>query len=393
VTWSHAALGELCEIVSGATPKTDEPSYWGGDILWTTPKDLSDLETPYLDRPPRTITADGLKSCAANLLPVNSVLLSSRAPIGLVAINRQPVATNQGFKSLVPDRRLLDSKFLYHWLKANTSYLQSLGNGATFKEISKAVVERVEIPLPPLDEQRRIAAILDKADALRHKRKSMLELIDELSTGLFRKTFVQGDEGRWPSTTVSEVALNTRTGPFGSQLLHSEFVDDGIAVLGIDNAVENEFRWTKRRFISEKKYIELKRYTVLPGDVIITIMGTCGRCAVVPENVPAAINTKHLCCITLDRDKCLPEFLKAVFLQHPVVLKQLGVQAKGAVMPGLNMGIIKSLSFPLPPLDVQAAFAQTLSALEDVRSQLRKASSEFEMLFSSLQHRAFSGQL
>nr|WP_249809910.1 restriction endonuclease subunit S [Bradyrhizobium sp. 139] len=221
----------------------------------------------------------------------------------------------------------------------------------------------------------------------------MLELVDELTTGLFRKAFVEGDEGSWPSTTVAEVALNLRTGPFGSQLLHSEFVDNGIAVLGIDNAVENEFRWTQRRFISEKKYAKLKRYTVLPGDVIITIMGTCGRCAVVPANVPTAINTKHLCCITLDRDKCLPEFLKAVFLQHPVVLKQLGVQAKGAVMPGLNMGIIKSLSFPLPPLAVQVVFAQTISALEDIRSRLRKASSEFELLFSSLQHRAFSGHL
>ena len=99
------------------------------------------------------------------------------------------MATNQGFKSLVPDRRRLDSKFLFHWLKSKTSFLQGLGNGATFKEISKAVVERIEIPLPPLDEQQRIAAILDKADALRRTRKRALELLDSLTQSIFLEMF------------------------------------------------------------------------------------------------------------------------------------------------------------------------------------------------------------
>lgn len=164
------ALGECCEIVSGATPKTGVADFWDGDIEWATPAGLSKLPGPFIDHTSRKITAAGLASCAAAILPAGSVLLSSRAPIGHVAINTRPMATNQGFKSLIPKTGILDAKYLYHWLRSHKEYLKSLGNGATFKELSKAVVARVEIPVPPLDEQRRIAAILDQADALRAKR-------------------------------------------------------------------------------------------------------------------------------------------------------------------------------------------------------------------------------
>ncbi|WP_246505097.1 restriction endonuclease subunit S [Microvirga antarctica] len=303
------------------------------------------------------------------------------------------MATNQGFKSLIPHKNKLDSKYLYHWLDANRARIQSLGNGATFKEITKATVSGIVLPLPSLDEQRRIAGILDRADALRQKRKKATDLLDSLTQSIFLEMFEDSAAAAWPRFEVNELASDIRTGPFGSQLLHSEFVGDGIAVLGIDNAVANTFRNAGRRFITEQKYRSLQRYTVRPGDVLITIMGTCGRCAVVPPDFPIAINTKHLCCITLKREKILPEYLHACFLRHPDVLRQLGVQTKGAVMPGLNMGIIKSLVIPVPPLNLQRKLAALFNTIVAHARRTAEAALISDSLFASLQHRAVSGQL
>ena len=183
--WLKTRLGDCCEIVSGATPSTSVPSYWDGEIYWATPKDLSGLQGAYIGATERRITRAGLESCAAEVLMPGSVLFSSRAPIGHVAMNTVPMATNQGFKSFVPTPGQLHSTFLYHWLRRYRSYLESLGNGATFKEVSKSVVARVEIALPPLVEQRRIAEVLDLVEALRAKRRAALKQVNDMRLALF----------------------------------------------------------------------------------------------------------------------------------------------------------------------------------------------------------------
>ena len=395
--WKTVRLGDFCEIVSGGTPSTSEEANWDGEICWATPKDLSDLEGTYIHDTPRKLTKVGLESCSASILPPNSVLFSSRAPIGHVAINTVPMATNQGFKSFIPDPAVVDAKFLYYWLKKNRPYLESIGNGATFKEVSKAVISKVEVSFPPIPEQRRIAAILDQAEFLRIKRRAALAKLDTLAQSIFIEMFGDPEASGWTMGTIEGITDpargSIRTGPFGSQLLHSEFTDEGIAVLGIDNAVANEFRWGDRRFISEVKYQELLRYTVRPGDVLITIMGTCGRCAVVPDNIPTAINTKHLCCITLDRSKCLPDFLHSFFLLHPLARRHLDQTAKGAIMDGLNMGLIKSMPIPLVPLSLQREYQRKVIALRGNQASQRSSLSNLDSLFSSLQHRAFRGEL
>lgn len=293
----------------------------------------------------------------------------------------------------------LDRRYLLYFLRQPemVSYASSRSVGINLPRLSPAVLETFPVPLPPLPEQRRIANILDKADALRAKRRSALTELEALAQSIFIDMFASAASEKWPLATIEDVAAPNagaiRTGPFGSDLLHSEFVDSGVAVLGIDNAVENEFRWAKLRHISPEKYKSLSRYTVHPGDVLITIMGTCGRCAIVPDDVPLAINTKHLCCITLDQSRCLPTFLHSYFLHHPFAQHYLRQTAKGAVMDGLNMGIIRQLPLRLPPLPLQTEFVRRMSVSATIDISHRQSQSELDALFSSLQNRAFRGEL
>ena len=293
-----------------------------------------------------------------------------------------------------PDAKLADVRFLWYQLNDESSWHRS---GTAQPYIKPSDIKARKVYLPPLAEQKRIAEMLDATDALRAKRREALVQLDALLQSTFLDMFGDPVKSGWTMVTVEAVASSQngaiRTGPFGSQLLHSEFVDEGIRVLGIDNAVANEFREGEPRFITAQKYEQLRRYTVRPRDVLITIMGTCGRCAVVPDDICTAINTKHLCCITLDRGRCLPEFMHAYFLGHPIARRYLERSAKGAIMSGLNMRIIKSLPIPAAPLDLQHRFAAIVQSVERQKANQRAHLAELDTLFASLQSRAFRGDL
>lgn len=291
----------------------------------------------------------------------------------------------------------LDPGYLRHLLPAELKRLEDQTPFATVKHLSVNRLRSIEVTLPPIWEQRRIAAILDRADALGRRRRASLEALGALRKAAFHSALGAEVANSWPVVKVEDVAAkgkgSIRTGPFGSQLLHSEFVDEGIAVLGIDNAVHNEFRWGEERYITLEKYAKLKRYTVHPGDVLVTIMGTCGRVAVVPGDIPTAINTKHLCCITVDRDRCLPKFLHASLLWQPISRSHMQRSTKGAIMSGLNMGIVKATPLLLPPIEVQGRIVEELDTIDGERERHERSLQTLDDLFYSLQSRAFSGRL
>jgi type I restriction enzyme S subunit len=387
--WPTVRLEDCTDIVSGATPSTSESAYWDGDICWATPKDLSEIDGAYISDTPRKITALGFESCAATVLPPESVLFSSRAPIGHVAINTVPMATNQGFKSFVPKRDRLHAKFLYHWLRWNRPYLESLGNGATFKEVSKAVVARIEIPLPPLPEQQRIAAILDKADELRAKRRAALKKLDELTQSIFLDMF--GDPATnpkgWPVRRLDQVA---------------EIVSGATPRTDVISYWDGDINWVTPKELSGLQGIYIasteRRITeaglascaasVLPaGSVLFSSRAPIGHTAICKAPMATNQGFKSL----VPRANVLePHFLLFWLRLRRSFLEALGT---GATFKEVSKAVVARVEICVPPFELQSEFARRVVALERLRLVQGRENEQLDTLFSSLQHRAFRGEL
>ena len=395
MSWPVATIGEVCEVVSGATPKTGKPEFWDGNVPWVTPKDLSKLGQKHLSDTPRQITKAGLKSCAARMLPAQSVLFSSRAPIGLVAINTLPVCTNQGFKSLVPRFDLVSPDFLFWWLKTQEKYIQTKGRGATFKEVSKKIIEDLQIPLPPLDEQKWIAGILDAADALRAKRREALAQFDTLLQSTFLDMFgdpVANPMG-WPPTSLSAISEELRDGPFGSNLKTSHYVESGVRVIRLQNIGVGEIRNDDLAFISEEHFASLPRNHCQPGDVIIGTMGDPNlRACIVPLALARSLNKADCILMRVDMTK-VDAIYVCWLLNNPCMVSMALRLVRGQTRGRISLGRLKELQIHLPPIKLQLRFAAIVESVEHQKASQRAHLAELDTLFASLQFRAFRGDL
>ncbi|TDE86220.1 restriction endonuclease subunit S [Deinococcus sp. S9] len=201
--WVEKAIGDIADVIGGSTPSTRDPANFDGDVPWLTPKDLAGPHPRYVSRGERNLSRKGLESCSAQLLPPNSVLLSSRAPIGYVAIAANPIATNQGFRSLVV-KSDYDHEFVYYWLLTNVKELERHATGSTFKEIPGSALKQIRIRLPrDRAEQRAIAHILGTLDDKIELNRKQNETLEAMARALFKAWFVDFEpvraklEGRW----------------------------------------------------------------------------------------------------------------------------------------------------------------------------------------------------
>ena len=184
---------EFATVVNGATPSSKCPEYYDGDIAWFTPKDLSDQGTKYVSVPERYITQEGYDSCSTSMLPAGSVLMSSRAPIGLLAISTVPCCTNQGFKSFNVDTKKCDSEYLYYYLKHHIKEIEALGSGTTFKEVSKESVENYDVFLPDVDIQKSLVKVLSEIDSKISNNTAICSDLESMAKLLYDYWFVQFD--------------------------------------------------------------------------------------------------------------------------------------------------------------------------------------------------------
>jgi type I restriction enzyme S subunit len=397
--WDTASIGEVCDIVNGGTPKTDVPGYWGGPHRWITPAEMGKRATPYIDQTNRTITDQGLQNSSARPLPKNSVILSSRAPIGHLVINTVPMATNQGCKGLVPCSRI-DHKFLYYYLVNIVELLNELGTGTTFKELSGTKLKEVRVPLPPVAEQLRIVAILNEAFEGIATAKANAEKNLQNARELFESALDTALERR--GAGYDETSLGDEIELLAGYAFPSKGytnAPDGVRLLRGDNIMQGYFRWDDAKAWPANDIAPYARFVLEEGDVVLAM----DRPWVKAGLKRAQIGADDLPCLQLQRTARLRprRRIKADFLYHLTGSNSfsahlLGVQT-GLGVPHISGKQIECFRFMLPSPSEQEALAYALDDLQQRSERLQEIYQQkvaaLDELKQSLLHQAFTGKL
>lgn len=340
-------LGDICEIVSGSTPKTSIEEYWDGDVKWITPAEL-DNDSYIITDTVRKITELAVKKSGLSSFPEGTVILSSRAPIGKVAIAGCEMYCNQGFKNLICSEKI-NNKYLYWFLKGNTEFLNSLGRGATFKEISKQIVANIEINVPDYERQMNIVKHLEKINKIIKLRRQELEKLDDLIKSRFIELFENGNyQVEKLGTLCEKITDGTHKTP--------TYLEEGITFISAKNIVNGELDFTDIKHISEEEYQEIqKRCQTAIYDILLSKSGSLGSPVIVKTEEKLGL-FESLAVIKYDRERLLPEFL-CEQLKTDRIQRQFITGTKGVAIKHLHLGVIAAIDIIVPPLDKQKTFA------------------------------------
>ena len=246
--WKLVKIGDIGEVVGGGTPSTKCSDYYGGDIPWITPKDLSNFRNRYISRGERMISKLGLENSSARMLPPFSVLFTSRAPIGYIAITKNELCTNQGFKSIIPDPKKCNALFLYYLLKYKKNDIELIANGSTFQEVSGTALKNFEVSIPPLDEQRKIAGILSALDVKIELNNKINRNLEAQAQAIFKSwfidfepfkngKFIDSELGKIPEGWSVSKLTNSLNIKYGKNLPQSKLTKTGYPVYGANGQI------------------------------------------------------------------------------------------------------------------------------------------------------------
>ena len=383
-------LGEICEIVSGSTPKTSVAEYWDGGIKWITPAELTD-ESYIIEDSVRKLTELGVKKSGLTPFPAGTVILSSRAPIGKVAIAGCEMYCNQGFKNLICSDKI-NNKYLYWFLKGNTAFLNSLGRGATFKEISKGIVSDIEINVPDAESQNRAVSNLEKLSEIIKLRKNEISELDNLIKARFVEMFGDPlinshDLETKPMTEVCDIIDGDRGKNYPTA---DDFSDEGYCLfLNAKNVTASGFSFETCMFVTKEKDEALRKGKLSRGDVILTTRGTIGNLAFYTDDVPfkhVRINSG----MVILRMK--QEVIDEVYFieQFKMLLADIKEKiASGSAQPQLPISTMNKIQILIPNIEKQREFAILVTQVNKSKAAVQKSLDETQVLFDSLMQKYF----
>ena len=376
-------LGDVCTVISGSTPKTSVAEYWDGDIKWITPAELNE-DSFYLYDSQRHITELGKEKTGLSYMPIGTVILSSRAPIGKTAIAGCEMCCNQGFKNLICSDDIFN-EYLYYFLKGKTDYLNSLGRGATFKEISKSIVENIEIRLPALEEQKQIARQFGEIYRLISLRKQQLARLDELVKARFVELF--GDTilnpFGWKKDllgTVCDVRDGTHDSP--------QYYESGYPLVTSKNVTGGKIDLTDCSLICEADFKKInERSKVDIGDIIMPMIGTVGKPVIVDIEPNFAIKNVSLIKFKAD-SRVLNIYIRAL-LQSDYFDDAVLSKVRGGTQKFISLGDIRKLEVLVPPMELQEQFATFIKQTDKSKLAIQQSLDKLETLKRSLMQKYF----
>ena len=391
--YKRIAISEIGSIISGATPKTSDATNYGGDIPWLTPADLSGYTNKYIERGARNISKKGYDSCSTQIMPAGSILFSSRAPIGYVAIAANPICTNQGFKSIVPNKNV-DSEFLFYQLKFLKNQIADLGRGTTFKEISGKTLGSVEIVLPDLKEQKRI---VNKIEELFSELDSAVETLKKTKEQLavYRQSVLK--EAFTQFTYKEKIKDQSKFVTSGSRGWAQYYSDEGARFVRITDLTRDRIvlKNDDIQYVALPDNVEGKRSRLKPNDILVSITADLGSIALIPKDIQEAYINQHIALVRLSN----PEIAKftALYLKSDWGQKDLLKNKRGGGKMGLGLDDIRNTPIPVVSTDIAnkivSQIESRLSACENIEKTVNDALIQADAMRHSILKKAFDGEL
>ena len=375
-------LGNLIKLSGGGTPDKSNSSYWNGNIPWASVKDLKSDEINFTQD---SITEEGVVNSATRVIKKDSLIIATRMAVGKVAINKIDLAINQDLKAIQCNSENIDKKFLFYYLKNKSNYFERIATGATVKGIKISHILDLQIPLPPLATQKKIAAILDAADAYRQKTKALIGKYEQLGQSLFLEMFgdpVVNPKG-WdvnPVIKYCSCIVPGRDKP-------KSFTGN---IPWITTNQLNHLRYTtKENFeLGLTEYeIEQVRAKVIPkNSVIITCVGDLG---IVSINKLDIVINQQLHAFVCNK------VINNVFLMYNISFQKpyMYKMASSTTVPYMNKKVANNIPTIYPPLHLQNQFAERIQAIELQKAKAEESLGKAEALFGVLLQRAFKGEL
>lgn len=407
-TWSVATLGDenLFSIGAGGTPSTSQPEFWNGNIPWVTPTDLSNLGTAVISETARTITPDGVANSSAKPLPAGTVVLSTRAPIGYASILGQDMSINQGCKGIVvKDPSRVSNEYLYFNLLTQTQKMNELGSGSTFRELSLHNLKSIEVPLPSISEQKRMATILGSLRDLIQQQHKVIDITKEFRASLLDKIFRNGT--REESSKKSEIGLIPQSWeiisidqiaqvkggkrlPKGHNFINGDSSHPYLRIVDFKN---DSIDVSNLKYLSEDDFQILKNYMISSKDCYISIAGTIGICGVIQPDLDGAILTENAAKLVFVNDNVYNKFV-VLYLSSQSGQEQIRKYTAKSTQPKLALVRIKQIYVPIPSsIEEQREIVNILTVFDKKLDLEERKLLLYEELFEAMLENLMSGKI